>query len=114
MKSVVSLILVVAMVGAAHASFFPRIRRNDDKPDAPHAAAFLNAFFGLGYENVNFNHCEGTWREKYLDERLEAADELFRARADQDQEAKGVDLLLHGVFELTYDFTGCLAIQGAV
>ena len=73
--------LLVALIGAANASYFPLLRQKD-KPDAPHAAAFLNAFFGLQYKDVNFNHCDGTWREKYLDERLEAAVDLFRARDD--------------------------------
>ena len=108
-------VFVVALLGAVQASYHPFL---GDKPDAPNAAAFLNAYFGLGSAKVNFNQCTGVWREAYLEERLDAAVKDFASTVqgpnDLTPEAAGVNLLLHGLFELTYDFTGCEGIQKSV
>ena len=119
MNKFVASIFIVALLGAVQGSFGAyRLPFLGDKPDAPNAAAFLNAYFGLGSEKVNFNQCKGPWREAYLAERLEAAVNDFAAKMhgpnDLTPEAAGVNLLLHGLFELTYDFTGCEGIQKPV
>ena len=95
-------LFVVALIGAAQCSFFPFMRQRADKPDAPNAAAYLNAFFGIGTDKTNFNDCKGVWREAYLQERLEAAVKDFAATVgapdDMSPEASGFTLLVSGVF----------------